>query len=123
MVVVSHVIAESRTHTGIGDQRVSNADPSRMVERTQRDLPVHGSEDAADLGEPRRLRNGNLTLAKTNRKICVDGQLVADRRIDIETIDPWFACGTRGLDAGRATARHDRSGHWRSTRIARESWT
>jgi hypothetical protein len=94
-----------------------------MVERTQRDLPVHGSEDAADLREPRRLRNRNLTLAKTNRKIRVDGQLVADRRIDIETIDLWCACGMRGLDAGRATARHDRSGQRRSTRIVRESWT
>jgi len=65
------------------------------------------------------LRDRNLTFAKTNREIRVDGQLVADRRIDIETIDPWFACGMRGLDAGRAAARHDRSGQRGSAWIAR----
>ena len=52
LVVMSEVIAEGREHAVVGDQRVREADPGRMLERAEGDLPVDRREHAADLREP-----------------------------------------------------------------------
>lgn len=108
VVVVGEVVAESGEHAPVGDEGVREGDRARVGERAQRDLAVHGRVDATYPGEAGGLRDRHLFLAEPDGEVGVDRRLVADRRVDVEAVDPRVCRRRALLDPGGAVRRDER---------------
>ena len=108
VVVVGEVVAEGGEHAAVGDECVREGDRARMGERVQRDLAVDGRVDAAHPGEAGGLRDRDLLLAKPDGEVGVDRGLVADRRVDVEAVDPRMRRRRALLDPGGAVRLDER---------------
>ena len=117
LVVVGEVVAKRRQDTPVGNECVGERDPARVIERTEGDLAVDRRIDLADLRELRDLRDGDGGLPEPDLEVRVHGRLIADRRVDVETVDRRALRGLGTDDVGGTVRRDDRRREVREARI------